>query len=111
MLEMPEIAVLEGDAAQVTIPWHDFDVVPETPTAVRYQVFDHYTKVAVSDIVDVPTPASTTVFIVPGSDLPASATSFARRRLILQVEAEFSGATDIKTTQGYVVVLKRLEFS
>ena len=102
------VSIPDGNSLDLTVTWTDKEGAAESPTSVRYQVFDARTTEAVSEIVDVPNPESEMTFTVAGTDLPGNTAS--ERKLVIDVEGTFASATDSHTEPFEVFVRRVLPF-
>lgn len=103
-IDLPIKAIWSGQPVRVNLVWHDMSGAAETPIAVDYRVFDKITSAPIASAANVPTPASTMSFDVPASSLPQG--TAAQRRLLIVVEATFSGGQKMPAV-GEVIVYKR----
>lgn len=106
----PAITITNGKAVTLTIDWLNPAREPDTPTAVKYQVFDWLSGVSTHlNPVVVGSVGASMEFTVPASLLPAGSSS--SRRLAIEIEAEFTGPTDKDYERVDVTVLKGFALS
>lgn len=98
------VNVAEGKAVLLEIDWTDFTGNPEAPQAVKYQVFDQRTGVAVSPVMNVQGVSASMSFIIPAIHLPIG-NARDRRYLVVQIGGSFN--TDYDPEQVVIAVEKQ----